>query len=70
MGQEGALSAGTIFQFLYSKFKKVPDHRNPLWIEIPLSDFLMSSLAIFSLKFPSLLKFEEAMRERRNFELS
>jgi hypothetical protein len=67
MGQEGALSAGTIFQFLYSKFKKVPDHRNPLWIEILLPDFLMSALAIFSLKFPSLLKFEEAMREKCGF---
>lgn len=62
--KSSSLSGDTIYQFLYQKFKKVRDHRNPLWIEYPLSDFFMSALAIFSLKFPSLLKFEEAMREK------
>jgi hypothetical protein len=67
MVEGSALSGNAIFHFLHQKFKKVRDYRNPLWVEIPLSDFLMSSFAIFSLKFSSLLKFEEAMRERRGF---
>ena len=65
MADGTSLSGNSMFQFLYQRFKKVADHRNPLWIEIPLCDFLMSSFAIFSLKFPSLLKFEEAMREKQ-----
>jgi hypothetical protein len=32
-----------------------------------MPDILMSGYAIYSLKFPSLLNFEEEMKDRRNF---
>src|SRR4051812_39570878 len=41
------------------QFSKVPDEVNSR-SRISLVDCLMSGLAIFSLKFPSLLQFEEA----------
>lgn len=40
----------------------VPDPRGPR-SEIPLSDALMAGLGVFGLKYPSLLKFDEASRE-------
>jgi hypothetical protein len=40
----------------------VPDPRGPR-SEIPLSDALMAGLGVFGLKYPSLLKFDEASSE-------
>jgi hypothetical protein len=57
------LSGDSLLQSIRDRFKAVKDHRNPAMIRIPLSDFLMSGFAIFSLKFPSLLQFEKKMRE-------
>ena len=57
-----SLSGESLLQSIGARFKKVPDHRDQLRIEIELKDFLMSGFAMFSLKFPSLLKFEEEMR--------
>lgn len=60
-----SLSGDSLLQSIRDQFKLVPDHRDPSKVKIELLDFLMSGLAIFVLKFPSLLKFEEEMRERK-----
>jgi hypothetical protein len=60
-----SVSGGALLEFIGGHLKKVPDHRDPWRIEIPLKDFLMSGFAMFSLKFPSLLQFEEEMRAKK-----
>src|ERR1700679_598109 len=60
-------SGKTLLQGIYDQFKNVRDRREPLKIEIPMADALMSAFAIFSLKFSSLLKFEGAMKVKVNF---
>ena len=52
------LNADTLFSLVRSGFEKIKDHRSNN-IKIPLSDALMSDFAMFSLKDPSLLAFEE-----------
>jgi hypothetical protein len=47
---------------LESHFKRIPEHRGPQMV-IPLKDAMMSAYAMFSLKFPSLLEFEEERKE-------
>ena len=44
-------------------FEKIPETNNGRTNSISLKDSLMSGLAVFALKFPSLLKFEEAKKE-------
>lgn len=44
-------------------FGAISDHRDPKKCEISLVDALMSGLAVFLLKFPSLLKFDEQREE-------
>jgi DDE family transposase len=56
------LSAPGLLKTLRSCFQKVPDHRSGK-SEIPLVDALMSGLAVFGLKYPSLLKFDEERHE-------
>ena len=51
------LSGDGLFKIVKNSFKKVPDTRSGD-IKIPLSDALMSAFAMFSLKEPSLLKFD------------
>jgi hypothetical protein len=60
-------SGKSLLSGIYDQFKNVRDRREPLKIEIPMADALMSAFAIFSLKFSSLLKFEEEMKEKVNF---
>jgi len=67
MGAGPSLSGKSLLQGIYDQFKSVGDKREPLKIEIPMADALMSAFAIFSLKFASLLKFEEAMKARVNY---
>ena len=55
------LSADALFALLCARFSQVPDVQPPD-TDIPLSDALMSAFAMFSLKDPSLLAFDE----RRN----
>ena len=55
------LSADALFRILRSEFKEVPDCR--VQPEISLADSLMSGLALFALKAPSLLAFEEQRRD-------
>jgi hypothetical protein len=50
-------SADTLFRLLYSLFGSVPDPRSGE-VEIPLDEVLMSAVAMFSLKDPSLLAFD------------
>jgi hypothetical protein len=58
-----SLSGDSLLQSIRDHFKLIKDHRDPSRIRIALSDFLMSGFSIFCLKFPSLLQFEEQMRE-------
>ena len=55
------LSADSLFHLVRSGFREIPDSRsNPV---IPLGDALMSGFAMFSLKDPSLLAFEDRCQD-------
>ena len=56
------LSADALFQNLYAGFEKVPDGQPPN-ASISLADALMSGFALFALKEPSLLAFDERRRD-------
>ncbi len=56
------LSADTLFDLLRSGFADIADHR-PGTPKISLPDALMSAFAMFSLKSPSLLAFDEERHE-------
>ncbi len=51
-----------ILRIARSYFGRIEDHRQAKKVKIPLSDHLMSALGIFALKFPSLLKFDDLVR--------
>ena len=57
------LNADALFATIRKDFAKVPDHRAAN-ASIPLADALMSGFAMFSLKDPSLLAFDERRLER------
>lgn len=52
------LSIKPLLQVVRKTFSKIPDHRTGL-VEYSLVDTLMSASAVFGLKYPSLLKFDE-----------
>src|ERR1700737_1194286 len=52
------LSADALFRLVHSSFEDVPDTRSGE-VNIPLGDALMSAFAMFSLKDPSLLAFDQ-----------
>ena len=56
------LSAPGLLKTIRGSFDKIPDARRP-GSPIGLSDALMSGLAVFGLKYPSLLKFDEGRNE-------
>ena len=56
------LNADSLFARIRKDFSMVPDHRASN-TTIPLDDALMSGFAMFSLKDPSLLAFDERRRE-------
>ncbi len=56
------LSAAGLLKTIRQSFEAIPDHRSPR-SPIALSDALMGGRAMFGLKYPSLLKFDEAYRE-------
>jgi hypothetical protein len=56
------LSAPGLLKTIRQSFEAIPDHRSPR-SPIALSDALMAGLGMFGLKYPSLLKFDEAYRE-------
>jgi hypothetical protein len=57
------LSVDALYALLRPGFKKIPDHRTRR-CPISLADALMSAFAMFSLKDPSLLAFEEHRNEQ------
>jgi hypothetical protein len=57
-----ALSADSLFRLLRNRFRRIPDARSGQ-PDIPLGDALMSALAMFSLKDPSLLAFDERRQD-------
>jgi Transposase DDE domain len=56
------LSADALFKRLHEQFDSLRDPR-PGKVEIPLGDALMSAFAMFSLKDPSLLAFDDRRRD-------
>lgn len=58
------LSADALFRLVRSTFRAVPDSRSAA-AEIPMGDALMAGFAVFALKAPSLLAFDD---QRRNDE--
>ncbi len=52
------LNADALFRQIHALFEKIPDHRSNT-IKISIADALMSGFAMFSLKDPSLLAFDE-----------
>lgn len=61
------LSADGLFKMVRKGFKKVKEPR-PINVEIPLVDALMSGFALFSLKDPSLLAFDERRQAAANLK--
>lgn len=61
------LNADYLYSIVRSCFNKVSEHRTGQSnIKISMADSLMSGLAVFSLKKPSLLSFEETIRAEDN----
>ena len=56
------LSGDSLFRLIRDRFGRIADPRADL-VEIPLGDALMSAFAMFSLKDPSLLAFDERRRD-------
>lgn len=61
------LSADGLFKFVRQGFEKIKDNRL-MNVKIPLVDTLMSGLAMFTLKDPSLLAFDERREEPENLK--
>ena len=59
-----SLSAPALLNQVRKNFEKIPDPRR-YGQQFSLADVLMSGLAIFNLKYPSLLKFDEQRTEAR-----
>ena len=58
-----SLCADTLISDIHRCFQKIPDPRNlPDRVSIAFTDVLMSGLAVFGLKFPSLLKYDQNRR--------
>lgn len=60
-----SLGADALFKTVKREFDKVPDHRQGE-TKAPLADALMSAFAMFSLKDPSLLAFDERRQSDPN----
>jgi len=55
-----SLCADALIASIHRQFQKIPDPRKlPKTVPISFSDVLMSGFAVFSLKFPSLLKYDQ-----------
>ena len=64
MSTTHSLDAASLINVVYQTFRKIKDPRNLSGIpRIHLQDHLMSGLAIFGLKFPSLLKYDRERNE-------
>ena len=58
------LSADSLIDFFFKFSHKIPDNRSKN--KYPLSDAIMSVLAMFMFKSPSLLSFQEKMQKDYN----
>ena len=58
------LSGRSLLKQIRKQFNLIPDPRRQASVQIPLADALMSGLAVFNLKFPSLLQFEQRLRQQ------
>lgn len=58
-------SGNQLLSFFKQYFDDLPDHRKENSTMIPLGDALMSAYAMFSLKAPSALQFEEEFRRKQ-----
>jgi hypothetical protein len=65
-GARKQLSGRSCLREIRKHFEQLPDRRRAASTVIPLADALMSGFAVFSLKFPSLLQFEQ--RAKAEFE--
>lgn len=54
-----SVCADTLLTDIYRSFQKIPDPRKISDWGISFIDVLMSDLAVFGLKFPSLLKYDQ-----------
>ena len=64
------LNADALFKCAYSGFEKIKDHRSDN-TKISLPDALISAFAMFSLKDPSLLAFDEKrLKDEEDLEIS
>ena len=61
------LNADVLFSQIRSEFEKIPDHRSKNR-KISLPDALMSGFAMFSLKDPSLLAFDQRQSNDTNLK--
>ena len=60
------LSGEAQHRLISNVFSKIPDHRSrPNSIDIQIKDALMSGFAVFALKMPSLLQFDNLMRQEK-----
>jgi disulfide oxidoreductase YuzD len=57
------LHADALFQLVRTGFERLSDARQESKVQIPLADALMAAFALFSLKDPSLLAFEDRRGE-------
>jgi len=53
------LSAEELFKTIHQACIQIPDTTTKIKAQIALPDFLMSGLALFSLKYPSLLQYDQ-----------
>jgi hypothetical protein len=67
MAANKSLSADSLFALVRSGFERIPDQRAEN-VKISLKDALMSGFAVFSLKDPSLLAFDERRRTDSNLK--
>ena len=57
------LCADSLISTIFRHFQKIPDPRNlENKVSIPFTDVLMSGLAVFGLKFPSLLQYDQSRK--------
>jgi hypothetical protein len=67
MKQRKNLSGEALHRLISQVFEKIPDHRKrQKSVTVKLRDALMSGFAVFALKLPSLLQFDEYRKEYPN----
>lgn len=68
MGRPSGLSYDSLYSLCKAFYAQLPDHRASN-ASIKLSDFFMSAMAMFQLKYPSLLTLDKGRTEKENGNL-